>query len=114
MNRKEFLQYCLSLGITVAGSQMFFQGCNQKSENEASSDPVQATDPCEDLSMLSEEQLEVRKNFEYVNKTPYPEKRCDNCSLWIAPEEGEKCGGCQIMDGPIKAEAYCNAWVPAE
>jgi hypothetical protein len=114
MNRKEFLHYCLLLGTSIAGGQIVFQSCNQKNGDQTTGDQSQPPDPCDDLSMLSEEQMEIRKTFEYVNKTPYPEKKCDNCSLWIAPKEGELCGGCQIMDGPVKAEAYCNAWVAIE
>jgi hypothetical protein len=114
MKRKEFLQSILSLSLVGWGSQFLFSGCGGKNEDQVSTEKTSTKDPCEDLSGLTQEDLEVRENFEYVHQTPYPEKRCDNCSLWISPKEGEPCGGCQIINGPIKAEGYCTAWVAAE
>ena len=114
MNRKEFLQHLLSISVTILGGQVLIQGCGQKSDDQTKMKEQGKPNPCEDLSSLTADDLEVRNTFEYVDKTPYPEKRCDNCSLWVAPEGAEKCGGCSIMNGPIKAEAYCNAWVAME
>jgi hypothetical protein len=114
MKRKEFLQYTLSLILAGWGSQFLFSGCGGKEEEQVNAEKTSTQDPCGDLSGLTAEEIEVRENFEYVHQTPYPEKRCDNCSLWIAPEEGEPCGGCQIMKGPIKPEGYCTAWIAAE
>ena len=67
---------------------------------------------CNDTTGLTPEQIKGRENLQYVDVTPVPSKRCDNCNLWVAaPAEG-KCGGCKIMKGPIHPGGYCTAWAP--
>jgi len=114
MTRKEFLQIFGSLAI----SDLFISSllsCNQRSEKtQAEVQNKPETDPCENFSQLTKEDLEIRNNLEYVNETPIPEKRCNNCELWIAPEESQICGGCQIMHGPVKDKGYCTAWIVKE
>ena len=67
-------------------------------------------DPCGDLSALTDEERDDRQTVEYVPVTADAEKRCDNCQLWIAPENGSPCGGCDILAGPIHPRGYCTAW----
>ncbi len=74
----------------------------------------QKQDPCSDLTGLSEEDKTVRTELEYVAQSPYPEKVCDNCAVWIKPEEGKPCGGCEIMEGPVHPKGYCNSWIAIE
>jgi hypothetical protein len=64
-----------------------------------------------DLSGLTPEEKSVRDKFEYVAKSSYPEKLCNNCALWIKLEGDARCGGCNIMKGPIHPKGYCTAWV---
>ena len=39
--------------------------------------------------------------------------RCDQCQFWVAPEGGEGPGACQIVQGDIAPEAWCNLWAKA-
>ncbi|WP_372638736.1 high-potential iron-sulfur protein [Fodinibius sp.] len=39
---------------------------------------------------------------------------CSNCSLYLEPEPGNKCGGCVLFEGPVFAEGYCDYWEPNE
>jgi hypothetical protein len=42
------------------------------------------------------------------------EQRCDNCQFYITPEEaGTDVGRCQVVKGPVEAQAWCNLWAPA-
>lgn len=101
INRKEFLKKLPLLGLTIVGGGFILQNCAKSKTDE---------DPCADLSKLSEEEKQTRKDFEYVSKSQFPDKLCDNCELWVAPEEGTICGGCEIMEGPIHPKGYCNVW----
>ena len=118
ITRKEFIQYC-TFGLLSLGSLPLLTSCSGKEEestpqmNEKSS-PETSADPCGDLTGLTNAEIEVRKNFEYVAQTPDPAKRCDNCGLWVVPAEGQKCGGCKIIKGPINPDGHCTAWVPME
>jgi hypothetical protein len=52
----------------------------------------------------------MRQTLQYVEESPDPEKLCSNCQLYVAPEEGAACGGCQIIKGPIAPGGYCTSW----
>ena len=105
LNRREFILKNLApmAGIAILGGLV--SGCN-KSDTK-----VAEKDPCSDLSQLTEEEKSIRKELEYVAESPYPEKVCDNCAVWIKPEEGKVCGGCEIMAGPVHPKGYCASWV---
>jgi hypothetical protein len=102
ISRKEFLEKLPLLGIAFAGGWLLLHSCSKSETDE---------DPCADLSKLTAEEKQTREDFEYVSKSPFPDKLCDNCELWLNPEEGKFCGGCEIMEGPIHPKGYCNAWV---
>jgi hypothetical protein len=102
ITRGEFLKQLPILGAVLIGSGLFLQSCSKSKTDE---------DPCADLSKLTAEEKQTRDDFEYVSKSPNPDQLCDNCELWIAPAEGEICGGCDIMAGPIHPKGYCTAWV---
>ena len=101
ITRIEFLKKLPLLGIAFVGTGLILQSCSKSKTDE---------DPCSDLSKLTEEEKQTRKDFEYVAKTPFPNKLCSNCALWITPETGKVCGGCDIMEGPINPNGYCNVW----
>jgi hypothetical protein len=118
ISRKKFMQI-IGYGLASVGSFSFLIRCGgkgkgsaQKLNNDKNSETT--SDPCGDLTGLTGPEIEVRKNFDYVSQTPYPDKRCNNCKLWIAPKKGEVCGGCKIIKGPINPDGHCTAWVPAE
>jgi hypothetical protein len=118
ISRKEFIQI-IGYGLVSAGSFSFLIQCSTKEKESApkmndNNTPKSTTDPCGDLTGLTGPEIEVRKNFDYVFKTPYPDKRCDNCKLWIAPVQNKLCGGCKIIKGPINPDGHCTAWVPVE
>jgi hypothetical protein len=66
--------------------------------------------PCRDLTGLSSEEKEWRDECGYVDQTPDPAQRCDNCEFWEAPRGSAVCGGCTVMAGPIAPGAYCDLW----
>ena len=115
MTRKEFLHQISIIVFSGVTASLSFMSCSGKKDTSDTADQSKTQlDPCNDLSQLSPEDLEIRENFEYVTQTVKPEERCDNCELWVVPADTGQCGGCQIMKGPIKAEGYCTAWIAQE
>lgn len=43
--------------------------------------------------------------------SPYPDKICANCQLYVPAESPDQCGGCQLIKGPIHPNGYCTSWV---
>jgi hypothetical protein len=101
MKRRLFLKKISLTSLSFIGFNAFYNACKE-------------SDPCNDLTGLTEADKQLRIEFKYIGKTPYPEKRCDNCLFWTAPPEGEKCGGCQLMSGPFNPAGYCDQWAEME
>jgi hypothetical protein len=106
--RRDFIEILLmlsSFGIVSA--------CGPESNSEEANTKQSASiDPCEDLSQLSDTDLQIRKGFGYVEQSPIDESHCRNCNLWKPPAEGLACGGCTLFKGPVYDQAYCTYWAP--
>jgi hypothetical protein len=102
ITRKEFLKKLPVIGLAFLGGGLALQSCSKSKTDE---------DPCADLSKLTEDEKQTRKDFQYIAKSQFPDKLCSNCELWLAPETCKTCGGCEIMEGPINPNGYCTAWV---
>jgi hypothetical protein len=48
-----------------------------------------------------------KKTHEQVAYQPTPKgkQRCDNCALWVKPDQ------CTGVEGPIAPEGWCNIWI---
>ena len=101
MKRRFFLKKVSIGSLSILGFSQFLNACKE-------------SDPCNDLTGLTEADKQLRIEFKYIGKTPYPEKRCDNCLFWTEPAEGEKCGKCQIISGPFNPAGYCDQWAEME
>lgn len=44
---------------------------------------------------------------------PKGDQNCANCQFWVEPEAGAEMGGCQIVQGKISPDAWCNLWAKA-
>ena len=64
---------------------------------------------CNDTSGLEQAQITAREAQNYVDRSTNAEQNCGNCRFYTAAGEGE-CGGCQVVQGPIHPEGYCNLW----
>ena len=85
-------------------------GSSPATETPAAAEPVAAG--CTDVSGLTDAEAQLRTSLQYVDETPDPEKPCDGCALFVAPESGDGCGTCTLIKGPIAAAGYCSSWAP--
>lgn len=96
LRREALRRLAIFSAVTLPAALMF--GCS-KSPN------------CEDTTGLTPEELEARKNAEYVPQAMVVAKKCDGCVQWIPPAP-DKCGGCKVLKGPIVAEGSCKLFAP--
>lgn len=101
MNRRKFVSAGSAGAISLIACCL---GCNQNK--------LANPEPCNDLSGLSETDLHAREALSYVEQSPYDDQLCENCQFWIAGKEGEACGGCVSIKGPIYPKGYCTYWAP--
>ena len=65
---------------------------------------------CNDLTGLTDQEKQMRGALQYVEVTDIPDKRCDNCQLYILPEGASACGACKILKGPVTPGGHCTSW----
>ncbi len=70
---------------------------------------TQAALACNDTTGLAPADVQMRTTQAYVEKTPEAGKVCSNCLFW-QPKEAGKCGGCQVLKGPIHPDGYCKLY----
>ncbi len=84
--------------------------CDQKQATEQHDTKETGADPCNNLSGLSEIDLNARKKLGYVKESPIADRTCDKCKLWLPPAAGKQCGGCMLFKGPVYPAGYCIYW----
>lgn len=68
-------------------------------------------DSCTDVSALNDGEKAARSALQYVDRSNHADKHCYDCNLYEPAAEVTKCGGCQVIKGPIHPNGYCSAWV---
>src|SRR5690554_5596528 len=106
-SRRKFIHTC----VGIIGGGLILKSCGSGDKGEREEEAFTG-DPCENMAGFSDEELAKRKQLGYVDKTPIPENRCDNCQLYIPAKSDKECGGCMLFKGPVYEEAYCTYWAP--
>jgi hypothetical protein len=118
VSRKDFLKQLGMFGAVSVGASSILSACGGGGDQKESGNgggmqkEAAADDPCTDLSGLSDQEKQTRDQFQYVGKSPNPDKLCSNCALYTQPEGDSPCGGCTLVKGPINPNGYCTAWAP--
>jgi hypothetical protein len=109
INRKNFIKGTAAIALSGLGAITFLSGCGRKKEEPE--ETKKTSEPCSDLSGLSESEKETRDLYRYVSNSPHEDKKCHLCNYFIPPAGGSTCGTCQIVKGPINPNGYCTSWV---
>ncbi len=134
--RKEFLTDASKLGVAAVIGGTWLSACgstSEQSENysqkdddatmaiqqeaeaeikaESRIDDLAGTDGCNDLSGLTEREISMREQLEYIAQSEDPKQVCKNCRFWQPAQPGDNCGGCQLIKGPIHPNAWCKSWM---
>jgi len=97
LTRREMLGH--SVGLLVIGSTPALLSACKKREVH-----------CNEVSGLSEADIELRSQLEYRDDSPHGEaKNCANCAFYVVGKKNE-CGTCSLVKGPIHPLGYCDTW----
>lgn len=114
INRKDFFKKMgiLSVGALSASTLISACGGGDAPKSDAPMAPAAKADtnPCSDLSGLTDQEKGTRDALGYIAKTENPEQVCTNCNFWQKPEGDSPCGGCTLMKGPINPDGWCKSW----
>jgi hypothetical protein len=127
LSRRVFLRRA---GLAGMGAAVLLAGCGRGDEKataeadtaagtaartpaDTAGQAVAEPRPCDDLSGLSPEQIELRETFGYVEEAPDPEFECHHCEFYHEPAPGKYCGGCTLFAGPVNPEGFCDSFSAA-
>ena len=117
-------------GLVGMGAALLLTGCG-RGDREAAREPATGAGttageqpappaqaaaeprPCDDVSALTPQELQLRQTFGYVEPAPDPEFECHHCEFYKEPAAGEYCGGCSLFAGPVNPEGYCDSFSAA-
>ena len=97
ITRRRALTLVGASGVAVLGSHML-TGCGDKELT------------CTDTTGLTPQQVQQRQTLGYVDRSTDPVKNCANCNFFQEATGENRCGGCQIMPGPVHPEGNCTSW----
>ena len=113
--RKDFLKKVIYTGGTALIAGFLVSSCNDDTKpvkagetNSSEPPPAATANPAD--TVLTEADLEKRKQLGYVSKTPMPESHCGNCALYLKPTDEIKFGRCQLFKGKVEENGYCTYW----
>lgn len=125
LSRRDFLLRIGAVGALGVGAGTLASACGggesgttpapEAAPNAAPDAAATAGVRCDDVSALTADELRMRNEvYKYVDVTPDPAKRCDNCALYVAAAEGNPCGACTLVKGPIAPGGHCISWAPKQ
>jgi hypothetical protein len=112
--RREFIWKHFFLSSFFLSACVMLSKCGSKKGSEEGEKSGVKINPCDDLSGVSKNDIETRKKFGYVKKSPLPDKSCNNCKLHIPPPARKECGECLLFKGPVYSSGYCTYWAPRD
>jgi hypothetical protein len=65
---------------------------------------------CTDTTGLTPDEISMRTNLTYVEKTSDPAKACSKCNFFKAAAP-DACGSCTLIKGPINPNGNCKSFV---
>jgi hypothetical protein len=102
LSRRSALRVLSAVPVLGLGVATLSTGCGKKTE----------PDSCNDVSGLGEPEKAARSALQYTDRSPHADKRCELCNLYTTSSDPAKCGGCQVVKGPIHPKGYCTAFAP--
>jgi hypothetical protein len=108
MTCSDFIKKIFFGTISMSGISALALSCGGKEEEQ--SVQKENEDPCNDLSGLSKDDIDMRSGLEYVSVSPDKNKTCLNCEYYHASKNGKICGTCDLFKGPVDPNGYCSQW----
>lgn len=123
ISRRDMLRNIVGAGVVMAGASTLLAACGGSSEapqapaaDAAAPAPAEATavnsTTCPGYADLTEQDLAMRTQLQYVDASPQADRHCNNCMLYVEPASGSACGGCTAFAGPVAPLGWCMVWAP--
>ena len=101
LGRRDAVRHLAVFAAGAIAPTIFLAGCKD-SPKELS---------CTDTTGLTPDEVSMRTNLAYVDKTTDPSKACSKCNFYKAGSP-DACGSCTLMKGGINPNGNCKSFVP--
>ena len=64
---------------------------------------------CTDTTGLAPAAVATRESQAYTDTSAHADRKCNNCRFFTAGA-ANACGTCQVVQGPIHPDGFCNLW----
>ena|SRR5579883_1135501 len=100
ITRRDILRKSVLLGVAAAGAGALAAACKDTPKEIH----------CDDTTGIAPTDVETRKTLAYIDRTPDPNKMCQNCQQFVAPPSATQCGTCKVLKGNVHPNGYCKSW----
>ncbi len=111
ISRKNFIKKISIGGVILFGGSTLISACGGNDNGQPGKAISKTRSPCSDTSGLTDTEIASRTSNEYMVASPYNDKMCGTCNLYILPGGNKPCGTCQVVKGPISPQGYCRLWI---
>jgi hypothetical protein len=109
--RRRWLKHAALLGTAAA------LGCQREQPRSETTSVVTTAPPpakarCDDVSGLTADEINRRKELKYVDRSSNPQQTCGNCNhVQPVPGSNDPCKRCSVVPGPVHIDGWCTAWI---
>jgi hypothetical protein len=107
LDRREFLRRAAILGVAASGAGWLGIACKSGGSGGQTEELS-----CADVSGLDDVERETRTSLNYVERSVTTGQACQNCGQFTAAD-GDRCGTCAAVPGPINPRGNCASWTAA-
>lgn len=114
LDRRAFLRRAGMFGAVAvtAPSLVALVGCSKPNFRKSERDD--SVYSCDGTKILTGEEQQLRRDNNYTEKAPNGDKSaCMSCQYYVQGGDGDDCGGCGVIPGPINPHGRCDQWQPA-
>jgi hypothetical protein len=100
LGRRDAVRHLAIFAAAAVAPTMILAGCKDGPKELS----------CADLTGLTPDEINMRTNLVYVEKSTDPAKQCAKCNFY-KPAAPDACGSCTLVKGPINPAGNCKSFV---
>jgi len=111
-SRRIFISSIPGMLCSFVGFGLVMSCCRSNANQNV--EDLTVSDPCTDLSDLSDTELKTRQQLGYTDQSSFSDRTCLSCKLFVKSDQSLSCGSCLVMKGPVEDLGYCTVWAPLD
>lgn len=110
--RRLWLKHAAVLATATALGCQREQPRTEKTPVETAVAPPPNKARCDDVSGLTPDEINRRKELKYVDRSSNSQQTCGGCNhVQPVPGSNDPCKRCSVLPGPVHIDGWCSAWI---